>query len=394
MSLRAHDLTRTKIIGIADTAANRTPFHEWDRCPPRARIGRLDAVYGTVDHLLLLLARTIAFNTKDRKRKLKVMEQNGGEWRPPPGLFSPEKEGGGPGGPPPASTKPENPDKARNPSPPMFGMIPAPSRVRLPSGFQNVYPSAPSPSDSDTSGSADLEARTAEAEAEWGDIEAAFHLFERSLGPGLAPLPPDMAPETPTPFGPALHYRTLVIGCLWALYYTGLIILHRNHPSMPPAAMMAASVAAGKTAQYSQLISRIVAGVPYPQQHHGAPNPYVAGTLVEHISNLFFAAVQYDDPMHRSWTISKLNDITRITGGTSSAAVAYGCETAWIGRHEAGRGPPYQRTVYEQTTGAEARVRVRGVDSRFVTVKSPDNLHLAMGLLSLEEDFEGVKGDE
>ncbi|EEP77594.1 predicted protein [Uncinocarpus reesii 1704] len=47
------------------------PYDRWGECPPRAGVGKLDAAYGSMDHLILLLARISTFVFKDRKRKLK-----------------------------------------------------------------------------------------------------------------------------------------------------------------------------------------------------------------------------------------------------------------------------------------------------------------------------------
>ncbi|KIW05887.1 uncharacterized protein PV09_03082 [Verruconis gallopava] len=71
-------------------------YHRWTDCPPRASMGRSDAIYGTHDHLILIFARIADFNARDRRRKIKVMDSNGGQWRPPPGMSMPS------GPPPPA----------------------------------------------------------------------------------------------------------------------------------------------------------------------------------------------------------------------------------------------------------------------------------------------------
>lgn len=73
-------------------------YARWSDCPPRARIGRDDATYGTHDHIMLLLGRIAEFSAKDRKRKLSGVKASGGQWRPPSGG---EFKGLGRMGPPP-----------------------------------------------------------------------------------------------------------------------------------------------------------------------------------------------------------------------------------------------------------------------------------------------------
>ncbi|KAK2877820.1 hypothetical protein FQN49_001161 [Arthroderma sp. PD_2] len=368
------------------------PYDKWGQSPPRSPVGKIQAAYGTMDHLLLLLARISTFGVKDRKRKLKVMEENGGEWRPPPNMFPPGNGGppprDAPGGPP----KPP-PQTNREKSPPMYGMLPA-GPVKLLSGFagQPNYQSAPSPSSTDET---DLDARTAEAEAEWQDILAACERFEQAMGPSFAPLPPDGAPLITSPFGPALQYRTHIIGCIWGLYYAGRIAIQRFHPSMPPAATMAAVVAAPRTSQYAQNIGRVAAAIPYDQQQFTSAssnlNVTIAGVLNELTVCLFFAGVQYVDPGQRAWTVAMLRDISSITGGKSPIAIARGCETSWIKAFEAGRGPPHERIVSEcdprLNYNREGIVPDHTDDRRWVAVRRGGHLSWAMGLLSIDGDY-------
>lgn len=354
-----------------------------------------------MDHLILLLARIATFTFKDRKRKLKVIESNGGEWRPPPNFFPPGM-GGPPGPHPPRGPPPGVPQTPTGPprrpppnmtkresSPPMYGMVPPPGPIQLPSAFKSVYPSPPSPSGSE--GSVDLDSRTADAEVEWREIVHACDEFERALStPGFVPLPPDGAPFIASPFGPALQYRTHVVACIWAFYYTARIIIERAHPAMPPAAMVAAGVAAPRTAQYAQLIGRVAAGVHHTHQQFGIDNmaslnPTTVGVLSELMLPLFFSGVQYVDPAQREWTITKLREIARVTGGTSPTAVAAGCETSWVKAYEIGRGPPYQRQVIpSQAQNRQGNISETREDRRFVTVPEGAKLSFAMGLLSLD----------
>lgn len=228
----------------------------------------------------------------------------------------------------------------------MYGMVPSRGPVCLPSAFANTACSRGSSSDS-VEGD-DVETSVSEAEAEWERILTAFDVFANALGPDFAPLPPDTTTPISTPFGLALQYRTHTIAVLWAYYYAGRILLHRLHPSMPPAMMVAAGVAASTTANYAQIIGKITAGVYYPQQCNfraGSLSPTLSGALMEITVPVFFAAVQYTDPGQRGWTIAKLRDISRLTGWESSSAIARGCETAWVTAAKKGQGPPYEYTT-------------------------------------------------
>ncbi|KMU73737.1 hypothetical protein CISG_03787 [Coccidioides immitis RMSCC 3703] len=380
------------------------PHGRWGECPPRAGVGKLDAAYGSMDHLILLLARISTFVAKDRKRKLKVIDANGGEWRPPPNLFpgmggAGQQPNKGPQSAFPQMQTGERPSAPkRETSPPMYGMVPPSGPIRLPSAFGNsTYPSPPSPSGSE--GRTDVNSLTAEAEAEWQELVHASDEFEKALAtPGFVPLPPDGAPLTASPFGPAIQYRTHIVACIWAFYYVARIILERGHPAMPPATMVAAGVAAPRTARYAQLIGRVTAGVPHLQQAGvNTPNlhPTTVGVLNELMLPLFFAGVQYSDPAQRTWTITKLLEIARITGGTSAALVASGCEKSWVKAYEVGRGPPYKRTVFPEQgqQNLQGNISESREDRRFVTLPEQPMVTFAMGLLSLDENLKGRELD-
>ncbi|CAG8083564.1 unnamed protein product [Penicillium salamii] len=394
-----------------------TPYSQWGQCPPRAGIGRLDAIYGSADHLWLLLARVTDFGFRDRKRKLKASKVNG-SWRPGPDMFKfmgrfaggppgqkprpgppgpPPGAGGPPGGAPAAHTSgpprqpPGGPSATSHPpggpvsaeSPPMYGMVPPQPPPRLPTGFQD-RPRGLSPDEDDQE-----DVSYMEAEQEWEDILVAAETFALALGRDFQPLPVDVAPQIATPFGPALQYRTHTIAVIWGYYYAVRILLNRIHPSMPPAIMMAAGVAAPTTAEYSQAVGKIMSGVYYPQRYNleaGSLSPNLGSALTEMTVPVFFAAVQYTDTTQRGWTISKLRDISRLTGFKSAEAIAGGCEKAWIGAASQGRGPPYQRSFEtEREREIELARQSEAVleevdDRRFVTVK-PDRAHWAMGIL-------------
>lgn len=418
------------------------PYSQWGQCPPRAGIGRLDAIYGSADHLWLLLGRVTDFGFRDRKRKLRTLKAGGVDWRPgpemfkfmgrfaggplgqrpgPPGGFGPR---GGPG--PPSSTpkmqpqgdpraqsmpeptgvSPSSSGPASADSPPMYGMIPPQPPPRLPPGFQD-RPREPRslPDEDDPAHGMSYK----EAEQEWEDILVAMETFAQALGRDFQPLPADVAPPITTPFGPALQYRTHTIAVIWGFYYAMRLLLNRIHPSMPPAIMMAAGVSAPTTAGFAQIVGKIMAGIYYPQRFNleaGSLSPNLGSSLTEMSVPLFFAAVQYNDHTQRTWTISKLRDISRLTGWKTADAIAGGCEKSWVVAAKQGRGPPYQRSF--ATDREREREQEREVsmsigypwprtsmlmytpqteavlqeveDRRFVTVKS-DRAHWAMGVL-------------
>lgn len=226
------------------------------------------------------------------------------------------------------------------------------------------YP-VPSSSTQPTGPAKDLEIELQAAITEHAAIASAFDLFASSMTPEFQPLASDAAPPIGTPFGPALQYRTHHIACIWTLYNAGRILLHRMHPHMPPAAMIAASVAARQTMTYAQTIGKICAGLYYPQRDSlrtGRLNPALGAALMESTFPLFFGAVQFMDPAQRGWTISKLRDIARLTGWQTSAAIAAGCEITWEKLGKAAKGPPYRPTMDrenrdERVSGKEKKRR-------------------------------------
>lgn len=225
----------------------------------------------------------------------------------------------------------------------MYGMMPAGSPSPAPAAFTTMGESPP------YSGSVDEDEDTTldEAEAEWESILAGYHFYESQLGQAFAPLPVDSTTPVSSPFGPAIQYRSGTIAILWAYYYTGRIMLHRLHPCMPPATMVAAVAAASTTAQFAQTIGKITAGIYYPQiyiQEVGSLNPNLGSVWIEATVNLFVAGVQYTDATQRHWTVATLRSVSRLAGWQSAESIASGCEAAWVNTARAGRGPPYNRT--------------------------------------------------
>ncbi|CAZ82089.1 unnamed protein product [Tuber melanosporum] len=371
----------------------------WSQCPPRARIGTLGTTYGSSDHFFLLLGRLCDFQVRDLRRKKAVQRANGGMWIPPPEMGGPPRgmgRGGGRGGPPPGAGGPgmqrpppypggvggpqgaggplgmrgpprtSGPPGMRGPpgavrgrgmGPPLdqmhFGMIPPPTGPpRLPTAFaENLprHPNKPSATASkdDLPSEEDLEAATVLAETEWAEIYKAFHVFQESLGDEYQPLPIEYMPVQNTPFGAAIYFRTYSIATLQSLYNMALIILHRCHPSMPAVSMVAAGVAAQKTAKLAIDIARITAGL-VPTDPTGQINPALGASLIESSMPIFFAAVQYQDQAQREWVVMKLREIARLTGWATASRVLLGCQRAWEKAAEMGRGPAYTRPPFEE----------------------------------------------
>ncbi|KAK7927949.1 hypothetical protein PG985_004947 [Apiospora marii] len=145
-------------------------YDHWLQCPPRAPIGRIDAVYGTIDHLMLLLGRLAAFTSRDLPRKRKMFSLRGtfGGSGAPPGTFP--------------------------------GMMPASGRVPMPMGFSPPR-EQPSPA-SDTLEDADLDELTSAAYGEWASIKHAFEVIRERFG---AEAHPEMPPVAMMAAGMSAH---------------------------------------------------------------------------------------------------------------------------------------------------------------------------------------------
>ncbi len=285
---------------------------------------------------------------------------------------------------------------------PMYGMMPDPGPVRVPSGFDQaqhdrIY-TAPVPSEDKS-----LDIATHEAECEWASISQAFDVYLDSLGPTYAPLEPEHMTPMATPFGPALYYRSYAIACILTMYHMGRVVCLRVKPNMPPAAMAAAGVAAQSTAIYARTIGRIVAGI-QPIDSTVSITPTHGAALMDCCMGLFHAGVQYHDPGQRGWTITKLRDVARLTGWQTSNLIASGCERAWIRAAEMRRGPPY--TAVMDHAAKDDRVAGRGRDPkdlehpakdnndrRFITVNAGTRVYWALGILGIEEDLKGMQLD-
>lgn len=375
---------------------------------------------------MIVLARIADFSVRDRKRKLKVMQANGGTWRPTHGMqlgppatqlrnenqhFATSGSSLGPGHVKTAPSQPVPQDSTSRPPPqmPFFGMAPSRGgRTEMPASYKPRWQdrchaqrtSVPTASAPDNV--SDLSAVTERAVQEWDDIKMAIYFFASQLGPSFQPLDPECKSPCQSPFGPAIFYRSLDISCLWALYNMCLLILARAHPHMPPAAHMAAGVASEQTRDIVMKIGRIAAGVVMPPLDQ-ALHPNLAGAACDLCVPLFFAGIQYQSPDQRAWLVSRLFDVDRRAGWATAGIIAEGCQTAWVKAAEAGRGPPHDRV--QKTNFADSRVskyrssfqNIHGVvedvaeeddnDRKFVHTKSSTRLHWGIGIMGGEDDF-------
>ncbi|KAI1744150.1 hypothetical protein F4680DRAFT_283401 [Xylaria scruposa] len=305
-------------------------YETWMQCPPRAPMGRLDAIYGTYDHLILLLGRLVNFVSRDLSRKREALSRSGsGKQWPPPGMFT--------------------------------GMMPASDKVTPPMGFSPPREDSSSPPNNAPQyrTDSDLDTRTVEALREWEQILLAFQEIKQHFGPDFEPLGADIYPSQPTPYGPATHYRTYSIAGIWMNYYMGLIVLHRAHPKMPPVAMLAAGMSAGTTMPWALQLCRIAMGLEENISHLKVVSTLMGAALIESAFPLFVAGVQLQDEMQRHGLARRLRDIARLTGWQSAHQIADGCESAWTKAAQLGRGPPYRPApeTEDETDAKEVRRR-------------------------------------
>jgi hypothetical protein len=282
-----------------------------------------------------------------------------------------------------------------------YGMAPLPTTVNLPSSYASDDPQL-TPSPKSEKSDYDIEAATQNALIEWGQLKTALNTFESHLGPHFQPMPADVHPATMTPFGPALFYRSHDIGIIWAMYYMACIIVHRCHPHMPPAAMMAAGIAAPQTRHYATKIGQIIGGIAPPAMGRDL-SPNLGACLCEGSLPLFFSGVQYQDPDQRQWLVTLLRNVELRTGWKSVGMVAQGCETAWEKAFEMNRGPLYKRKLDQWHVETASDTRVAKITGNYTAIDHdhPDisgniprdhqgtRVHWAMGILGVEED-----GDE
>ncbi|KAI6863577.1 hypothetical protein KC334_g20442 [Hortaea werneckii] len=177
-----------------------------------------------------------------------------------------------------------------------------------------------------------------------------------------------------------------------------MIIAIRSHPHMPPAAHMAAGVAAQQTAPYAQEIGRIAAGI-VPGPPDQPLNPSLGAALCESCMPSFFAAIQYQDARQRHATITRIHSIAQRTGWGSAEVIANGCETSWVKAAAAARGPPYTRIARNRfsddprVNGSWERLDPNAIpsleddtDRRLVRTQPPARLNWAIGIMGTEDD--------
>lgn len=207
---------------------------------------------------MLLLGRLVDFSSRDLARKRKATQ----------GRFGNPASG----------------------SPPLFpGMLPTHGRVTVPMGFSPPRDTSPQKENADD---IDMDGSTQAALQEWQSIRQAFEALRSRFGPEFEPLGREYADHRDSPFGPTLQYRTFSVAGVWMNYYMGLIHLYRAHPSMPPAAMIAAGMSAHQTGRYSIEIGRIAAGLADDCSNVTEISTLVGAAFIESCFCLFVAAIQ------------------------------------------------------------------------------------------------------
>lgn len=404
------------------------PYSNWNLCPPRGRIGVVDQVHATIDHLWLVLGRLADFGGKDRLRKQRQVVASGGEWKPPPGFLQPVQ--------PVTTPKTEsvvpsaNEGRARAPKapqaspstkkgPPMnfYGMMPPPAippsmltsfhvndtEMRKHSDLQKPT--------SKTAPTVDLAIETKTALQEHSAIGDALEVWRASLGEDFGPLTNDFT-KTDQVFGPPLRYQDPLVACMWALYYLGRILHRRYHPHSPPAMMISAGVNAPFTHEDAEAVGRINAGLLESQVElakAGSINPTLVAALQEMSFPLMFAGVQYRSVQQRKWTMDNLLDLAKSAAWKSAYAVASALESAWSAQGEMGRGPPYERTLghrdpsgglnYQRMSSSAPRNMYEHAESKhesrfvshdrgLITTYADARAYWAIGVLSSAEDVQ------
>ncbi|KEY71459.1 hypothetical protein S7711_03526 [Stachybotrys chartarum IBT 7711] len=333
----------------------------WTQCPPRAPLSRPEAVYGTYDHLMLLLGRLVNFASNDLERKRKSNRSTCGQ-------------------------------SASGSPPPFPGMLPTQGIFQVPMGFSPPRETSPR---SEPLEDADPFLDQQAALEEWESLRQAFDIFESNLGPDFQP--DEYAGVTGSPFGPVLQYRSYSVAGIWMNIYMGLIHLYRSHPSMPPAAMQAAGLSAHHTAEYAIRLGRIAAGLAGDCTKVGEISTLVGAAFIESAFCLFVAAVQFQDEAQRRWVVQRMHDISRLTGWQSAKQIADGCESGWIKAAQLGRGPEYVRatdlthaptSVWQNPRKIDRKIHEldSGEDKRLVLAKT-ERAHYALGLLGVEDDL-------
>ncbi|KAK0391065.1 hypothetical protein NLU13_0567 [Sarocladium strictum] len=343
----------------------------WTMCPPRAHMCDEEAIYGTYDHVILLLGRLANFAAKDLVRKRKAASA------------SPQPKGG---------------------SPQFPGIVPTGGKVTAPRGFSTTASGKSPQSQSNEESNLDISIK--DALREWETIRAAFAGLKEQMDRTFTPLPDGYADRRESPFGPPIQYRSYAMAGIWMNFYMGMIQLHRCHPNMPPAAMPAAHMAEQNTREYAVLIGRMAAGLSIQGSNWPGQRIDVnlAAAYVECSFCLFVAAVQYKDNAQRHWSVRRVLDIVQLVGWKSGTQIANALEAGWTKVAQMGRGPPYTRAQdlgsmprpWENPRRVD-RFIVKGQnlgDESRVTLANPGRANLALGLIGIEDDLAVLELDE
>lgn len=285
-------------------------------------------------------------------------------------------------------------------------MIPTTGTFTIPTGFSPPA-DEPEPRFNCTTDEINMEDSTTQALKEWEEIRVAFRAFSEALGEDFEPMSDGLVFPQPSPFGPALIYRTYSIAGIWLNFYMGMVLLYRAHPSMPPISMVAAGMAAQQTEPYALTIGRIAAGLLDRCDDITEIPTVVGAAFIESCFPLFVAGVQLQDNAQRIWVVKRLLDVARLTGWQSARPIARGCESAWVKAAQMGRGPYYSRPAEMQDEDPDVWNRPRRVDVRLkelddefrkregvedterrVVLANSEQTHFALGLIAVERDME------
>jgi hypothetical protein len=285
-------------------------------------------------------------------------------------------------------------------------MAPTPTNVKAPESFIKNATTPPTRSPTKTGSPTDseadtLSAQTEQALAEWQTIYTALTSMASHFGSAMQPLPDDISPAQPSPFGPAIHFMALDIAVLWALYYAAHIVLLRAHPAMPMYALVASSVCANLTSGFAIKLGRIAAGMMPPRLEHPL-NPALGATLCEVMVPMFAAGIQYTDADQRAWLVAHALQLEELSGWAAIGMIGQGCEVAWERMGELGKGPVYMRPDREGTRGASLRRMLREppkVDEIIYIrpeqmrngVEKAERMYYAMGFLEDSADSLRIK---
>ena len=330
----------------ANYFSHSSDYSTWYAVPPRAGVGRADAVFGTFDHLMLLMARTARFAAHERVRK-------GSDFSWPP----------------------TSPNSRASPSVP--GITPTSGLAAQPLQSTSTLPSRPDlrtssmPSSQrqsahgtssaqsgrragDMVDDTDFTERMVSAVADWQGIRTSFTQLEKALPVDFQPVEVPHAAYN-TPFnGPALFFRAPDIALFWVYYHWGLIFCHRSHPSAPNQMHAAVEHAAAQTQVFVNMICRITAGLRVMHVADGRNNGILCA-YCDCVLGLFFSGIQLLDDTQRVWIISTIMEIGRESGWGSAVRCAHALEHAWTSAAERGSGPPYEpRNQRGDTLGTPA----------------------------------------